>query len=83
MAAWLGQIKAWFEEAEAEGATHMLVVCDTFDWEDYPVSVMPGQDPHEVAKRYDDTNMQRIMECYKISLGWEPQSKERRAFHWD
>lgn len=79
MAAQLADIKNWFESAEAQGATHMIVKCDTFDWEDYPVYVMPGEDPRTV----NSENPDRTMECYKISLGWESQSKEYRAGNWD
>lgn len=68
------EIKEWFEEAEQEGATHMIVVCDTFDYEDYPVFVMEGEDPREAADKYDNKNMQKIMEVYSIALGWEAQS---------
>jgi hypothetical protein len=79
MAAMLGTIKGWFEEAEKEGASHMVVLMDSFDYEDYPLFVMPGENPRD--KAFDDKG--RIMECYKISLGWESQSKEHRANHWD
>jgi len=41
------QISKWFDRAKEHGATHMLVVCDTFDWEDYSVEVMPHQNVRE------------------------------------
>lgn len=28
--------KKWFEECKKEGKRFMNVVCDTFDWTDYP-----------------------------------------------
>ena len=31
-------IRDWLKRAP-DGATHMLVVCDMFDWSDYPVFV--------------------------------------------
>lgn len=83
MAAQLADLKRWFETAEEVKATHMIVVCDTYDWEDYPVYVNPGEDPRKIAEQYSGKNMQKVMECYKISLGWESQSKEFRANHWD
>lgn len=72
-------IKGWFECAEIEGASHMIVKCDTFDFEDYPVFVRPGEDPRQIDRENED----RTMECYKISLGWEAQAKEHRAQNWD
>lgn len=29
------QIREWFVEGVKQKATHMVIVCDTFDWEDY------------------------------------------------
>jgi len=37
------QIRGWLERGVvADGATHMVVACDTFDWEDYLVYMSPG-----------------------------------------
>jgi len=63
--------------------THMIVVCDTFSWEDYPVFVTRDQDVREVEAEYDDVNMQRIMEVYSLSMDIEKQLAEKRAFHYD
>ena len=51
MAATRNDIKRWLAEARAQGATHMIVVCDTYDWEDFPVYVRPEEDVREVEKR--------------------------------
>lgn len=66
-------IKAWFEHAQEMGATHLLVVCDTFQYEDYPVIVGPGEDIREVVESKNGKNMQKVMEVYKVALGWEAQ----------
>lgn len=70
-------LKEWFEIGESNGATHMIVVCDTFDHEDYPMYVPKEMDIHKAIASYDGVNMQKIMEVYKISLGWEAQSTNR------
>lgn len=75
-------LKSWYERGKAEGATHLIVVCDTFDHEDYPVFVKPGEDVREKAREYDGKNMQRIMEVYDLSLDAESQLAEKRAFNW-
>jgi hypothetical protein len=61
----------------------MLVVCDTFNFEDYPVEVGPESDVREIAKVYDNRNMQKIMEVYNLSLPIETQLDEIRAMHYD
>lgn len=83
MAATRQDIEGWFDRGVKEGATHMIVVCDTYDWSDYPVYVMPGENPRAKSKEFDGTNMQQIMECYNLSMSKADQMKERRAFHWD
>ena len=60
------RIRKWLLEGRQTGATNVIVVCDTFEYDDYPVFVMPGQNPREVAKQYDNVNMQKIMEVYSL-----------------
>lgn len=71
------EIKRWFDQGKKEGAAYMIVVCDTFDHGDYPVYVMPDQDYWEEDKKYNHTNMQRIMEVYDFKLSWKEQSGKR------
>lgn len=75
------EIKGWIDEASSAGATHLIVVCDTFDHEDYPVLVMPGEIPREKRKGLGE--MQRAMECYDLSMNIESQLSERRAQNWE
>lgn len=82
MAASVGSISAWFDTGVAQGSTHMIVVCDSFDWEDYPVYVTPSQDVRERMTDFDGKNMQRIMEVYNLSMDKEKQLSEFRAFHY-
>ena len=49
MAASLADIKEWFDTGQKLGATHMIVVCDTYDWDDFPVYVFPEDDVHSVV----------------------------------
>ena len=84
----------WFERGKSMGATHLIVVCDTFDYEDYPVFVMPNEDVRKKAFEYGNdngggkptivnNNMQRVMEVYSLSLPMDEQYAERRAFHFE
>lgn len=82
MAASKADIDRWFERGAVDGATHMIVVCDTFDHEDYPVYVRPGQKSREVAADYDGKNMQRVMEVYNLAQDKAAQLAERRAINY-
>lgn len=75
MAASKKDIKEWFEEGVEQGFTHLIVVCDTYDWEDYPAFVLPGENPVDVAKKHSlrAGNMQKVMEVYKLTMNMEQQ----------
>lgn len=76
------ELVAWFDRGVEQQATHMIVVFDTFDHEDYPVYVSPDQDVRTVAAKYNGANMQRIMEVYDLRLNRDQQMAEVRAFHY-
>lgn len=82
MAASKQDIRGWFQRGLEIGATHMIVVCDTFDHEDYPVYVKPGEDPREQEKGYRG-EFSRVMEVYAMHLDMETQLAEERAFHYE
>lgn len=77
-AATIHDLKRWFDEGQKEGALYMIVVCDTYDHDDYPVHIFHFD---HFWKKYDEyasgENMQRIMEVYDLSKSWESQSTER------
>lgn len=83
MAATREDIREWFQRGvEIPGRTHMIVVCDTWDYEDFPVYVLESEDIHKVQRREEDKSMQQVMEVYKLSMDMEEQIKERRAFNY-
>lgn len=59
----------------------MVIVCDTFDYEDYPTFVMPTDDVVKTASEHDGPNMQKVMEVYDLRMDIETQLDEKRAFH--
>ncbi len=79
------EIGAWFDRGVADGASFMLVVCDTYDHEDFPVYVKPDQDVREIAKPYEQgANMAKLMEVYKLDPKLKAkQMSEPRAFHYE
>lgn len=74
------QIREWIERGVAHGCTHMLVVCDTFSHEDYPVYVTPDQICQIVYEDYNGQNMQAVVEIYDLQDDIEAQLQESRAW---
>ncbi len=70
-------------DTKKEDITHMIVVCDTFDYSDYPVYVTRNEDVRKVYNEHNGKNMQRVMEVYSYGRDLEEQLNERRAFHFD
>lgn len=60
------EISDWFDRGIEEKAAYMIVVCDTFDHEDYPVYTSVGQFWAKF-EAVNGLNMQRIMEVYDLS----------------
>jgi hypothetical protein len=71
-------IAGWWEEGKAKEADFMIVVCDTFDHDDYPVFTNRANFWTEYD-HYADKNMQRIMEVYDLSKSWASQQNGRVA----
>ena len=67
-------------EGKARGAHHVVIACDTYDWEDYPVYVMPGETAREKADKLG--SMQSVMEVYDLALDLTTQLNEHRSLHW-
>ena len=77
-------IITWLEEAKQAGATHLIVVCDTYDYDDYPVSVMPDENVKEIEASHNK-DMKQVMEVYSLTGKYKiaDQINEHRAFHYD
>ncbi len=82
MAADYNYIKNCLYRGDNGEYSHLLIVCDTFDFEDYPVYIKKEEDIHEKIKEYSK-NMQKIMEVYNYAIDLEYQLSERRAYHID
>ena len=79
MAATKDEISSWFDQGVAQKATHLIVVCDTYDNDDYPCFANGDADVIEKHGYYDYKNMQRVMEVYDLSDSKAEQMNERRA----
>ncbi len=63
-------------------ATHVIVVCDTFDHSDYPVFVSSSEDVREKERKYKNIRLQRVMEIYNLSMSLDDQLNEYRAWNY-
>lgn len=75
------EIATWFDGGVRRGATHMLVVCDTFDHDDYPVYCLDDADAIKQHAHYTTASMQRVMEVYDLRMDRATQLAEARANH--
>mgnify|MGYP005664452153 CR=1 FL=1 len=78
MAASLIEITGWVTKPP-EGTKFVVIVCDTFDHDDYPCYFDSAEKC--VAKVSSPGEMQRVMEVYDLSLDVSSQISEHRAWH--
>jgi hypothetical protein len=80
MATTKAEIEGWLKEGVKQKARWMVVVCDTFDHEDYPVYVKRGEDVSKVVAENSDPNkMSRVMEVYSYKLDLDQQQRAARV----
>lgn len=76
-------IEDWLKTAKQKKATHLIVVCDTFDWDDYPVYVSTSENVKEKVSEYSGKSMQRVMEVYSVNKDWKEQLAKQRNFCYE
>lgn len=81
MAASKKRIREWLERGIQMGATHVIIVCDTWDYEDYPVYVKKDESAQERVYSYQRSSMQQVMEVYNLSMDIDSQLDEYRAWN--
>lgn len=81
MAASKNQIREWVDRGIETGATHVIIVYDSWDYEDFPVYVDKGQSVEKRMSYYDGNNMCSVMEVYNLSMDIDTQMNEFRAWH--
>lgn len=75
------EISRWFDDGVAQKATHMIVVCDTYDHEDYPAYCTSDDHAIERHHYYTHAAMQRVMEVYDLRMDKEKQLNTHRVFN--
>lgn len=75
-------IRRWFQKGIENNQDSMMVVCDTYDWSDFPVYTKGLE---EFTKRYLEIVskcMNELMEVYDLKISLDFQMSEHRAFHY-
>lgn len=73
------EIKEWFEHGVENNNTHMIVVCDTWNYEDFPVFCK--NNINDKINNYESNKDYRVMEVYNLSLNMEEQLNEARCYN--
>lgn len=71
------EIGKWFDEGVKQGASHMIVFVDTYDYENYPVFTKTPNETREKIANCD--SMQRVMEVYNLYMDRDTQLNETRS----
>jgi hypothetical protein len=74
-------IASWLEVAKSRRCAYLVVLCDTFDYDDYPVYCATAAEARTAIAK-DEKNMAKLMECYDLSLDIDAQLAEHRARHF-
>lgn len=83
MAASRAEVQMWFQEGTRQQASHMVVICDTYDYEDYPAYITASNpEEAEAAAERKNGNMQKVMEVYNLSKDMQDQLNRRRCFEY-
>jgi len=66
MAATRKEVDGWIESAKENKISYILSVCDTWDYDDYPIFCKDLNELTEAYYKHDNVNMQRINEIINI-----------------
>lgn len=71
------EISDWFDRGQKDGWDYMVVVCDKWDYSDYPVYCSTKK---AAQNKWDNPGeMQRAMECYNLKGNKQAQLNQRRC----
>lgn len=74
------ELKMWHQRGIDNFHNYMIIVCDTFSHDDYPVYVNGDADAARAKKtEYDGKNMQRVIEVYDLDKPFEECEEREMA----
>ena len=71
------EIQRWFEDGVAQKSAYMVVMCDTYDWDDYPVYAGDRSWAERLVK--SPVSMQKVMEVYDLQDDMQRQMSMHRC----
>ena len=81
MAVAKNRVQLWFKEGQSKNAHHMLIMRDTYEYEDYPVYVLKNEDTKKKIRELRENDNQVVQAIFDLSLDMDSQLEERRAYH--
>ncbi len=78
MAASIQDLRNWFRHGAASGHKYMVVLCDTYDWEDYARYANSEEGAREIVNNPGD--MTRVMEVYDLEASMDLQMAQTRTW---
>lgn len=74
-------IDIWLAEAKKQKASHLIMACDTFNYENYPIFAHGKKDCQEKVRKHNGQNMQRVDAVYNMRRSIKNQRAEERPWH--
>lgn len=74
-------LKQWFKEGKQEKAAYMIIVCDTFSYEDFPIYCKSKLTLEKEMAHRTGSPMSRIMEVYDLKKPFDKQPMSGK-FAW-
>lgn len=77
-------IEKWFNNGvnNPEKPSHLIVVCDTFDYSNYPIYVFEGQNVRDEVNKIDRKDMSKVMEVYNLKESRDIQINNPNCFNY-
>ena len=82
MAATRQDIDGWFERGKADKQQFLIIACDTYDWDDYPIFCSNAKEFAEKYASHNEVNMQTIMEVYDLTKDKVFQMNQNRCYSY-
>jgi aspartyl/asparaginyl-tRNA synthetase len=73
MAATRDKIREWVKDALEKKASHLIVMRDIIDTNDYPVIVKKSENVKEKIEHFENLSNQKMLEVYNLSKDIETQ----------
>lgn len=60
------EVNSWIEEGKSLNMKYIVVVCDCFDYSDFPIYCKNADRKDAVVKEYNNLDLHRVMEVITL-----------------